>query len=78
METTTMTKQEIVAQIKKTAAENYDEAYGWSVIVETMSDQDIEQEFVADGWTLQKAMSEVRSFVETMSDYYGDIKATGW
>ena len=73
-----MTKQEIVAQIKKAAAENYDEAYGWSVIVECMSDKEIEQEFVADGWTLQKAMAEVRSFVEDQSDYYDDIKATAW
>jgi hypothetical protein len=73
-----MTKNEIVAQIKRTALERYDEAYGWSVIVECMSDQDIEQQFVADGWSLQKALAEVRSFVETMSDYYGDIKATAW
>ena len=73
-----MTKTEIVAQIKQAAIDNYGEAYGWSVIVETMSDEDIEQRFVADGWSLQKALAEVRSFVETMSDYYNDIKATAW
>jgi hypothetical protein len=73
-----MTKTEIVAKIKQAAADNYDEAYGWSVIVETMSDEDIEQQFVADGWSLQKAMAEVLSFVETMSEYYNDIKATAW
>jgi hypothetical protein len=73
-----MTKTEIVAQIKRTALERYDEGYGWSVIVECMSDQDIEQEFVADGWDIKKAMSEVRSWVEDQSDYYDDIKATAW
>ena len=73
-----MTKTEIVAKIKQAAADNYDEAYGWSVIVECMSDQDIEQEFVADGWDIKKAMSEVRSWVEDQSDYYDDIKATAF
>jgi hypothetical protein len=73
-----MTKTEIVAKIKQAAADNYDEAYGWSVIIECMSDQDIEQEFVADGWDIKKAMSEVRSWVEDQSDYYNDIKATAW
>ena len=73
-----MTKTEIIAKIKQAAADNYDEAYGWSVIVECMSDQDIEQEFVADGWDIKKAMSEVRSWVEDQSDYYDDIKATAF
>tara|TARA_R110000868_G_scaffold48317_1_gene157039 strand:+ start:128 stop:349 length:222 start_codon:yes stop_codon:yes gene_type:complete len=73
-----MTKQEIVAQIKQAAAANYDEAYGWSVIVECMSDEEIEQEFVADGWDLKKAMAEVKSFVSDQSDYYDEIKATAW
>ena len=73
-----MTKTEIIAKIKQTAAENYDEAYGWSMIIECMSDKDIEQEFVADGWDLKKAMSECRSWVEDQSDYYDDIKATAW
>lgn len=73
-----MTKNEIIAKIKQAAADNYDEAYGWSVIVECMSDQEIEQEFVADGWSLQKAMAEVRSFVADQSDYYDEIKATAW
>jgi hypothetical protein len=73
-----MTKQEIVAKIKQTANANYDKGWGWSVIVECMSDQDIEQEFVADGWSLQKAMAEVRYFVEAQSDHYDQIKATAF
>ena len=73
-----MTKQEIIEHIKQTASANYDQGWGWSVIVECMSDKDIEQEFVADGWSLQKAMAEVRSWVEDQSDYYDDIKATAW
>ena len=73
-----MTKQEIVAKIKQTAAANYNEAYGWCLIIECMGDQEIEQEFVADGWDLKKAMAEVRSWVEDQSDYYDDIKATAF
>lgn len=73
-----MTKTEIVAKIKQAAAANYNEAYGWCLIIECMSDQDIEQEFVADGWDIKKAMSEVRSWVEDQSDHYDEIKATAW
>jgi hypothetical protein len=72
------TKNDIIDEIKRTALERYDEGYGWSVIVECMDDQEIEQQFVADGWSLQKALAEVLSFVEDHSDYYNDIKATAW
>ena len=73
-----MTKQEIVAKIKQTAAANYNEAYGWSMIIECLSDKEIEQNFVADGWSLQKAMAEARSWVADHSDQYDEIKATAW
>ena len=73
-----MTKQEIIAKIKQTASEKYDEAYGWSVIVECFGDEEIEQEFVAEGWDLKQAMAKVRSFVEAQSDHYDEIKATAF
>ena len=73
-----MTKQEIIEHIKQTASANYDQGWGWSVIVECFGDEEIEQEFVAEGWDLKQAMAKVRSFVADQSDHYDEIKATAW
>jgi hypothetical protein len=65
---------DIVEYIKTVAAQNYEKGYGWQVIIECMSNQDIEEQFIREGWSIQKTMSEVNSFADLMQEAYSNAQ----
>ena len=67
----------IIDTIRKLAGENYDKGYGWQVIFECMSDEEILME-CGDTHDLKTALRNIGDFVEIQSEHYDEIEATAW
>jgi len=67
----------IIAAVRALASEKYESGYGWQVIVECMSDEEILME-CGDTHDLKTALRNIQDFVEIQSDHYDEIEATAW
>ena len=70
-------EREIIDAIRALAAKNYDESYGWQLIIETMDDEDILVQ-CGDTHDMREALKNIHSFVEIQSERYDEITSTAW
>ena len=78
--------KEIIAAVKQHALDNYNNSYGWSVVVETFTDSELEQhlkqmkEYDQDESpiTLEWAIQEMEGFAQLHTERFEEIESTIW
>lgn len=75
--TTNNIEIDIINEIRALAGANYDKGYGWQIIVECMSDDDILAQ-CGDTHDMKVALRNISDFVEIQSEHYDEITATEW
>ena len=71
--------KEIIAAVKQHALDNYNTSYGWSVVVETFTDNELEQHLEQmkrydqdeSPITLEWAIQEMEEFAQLHTEIFG-------
>lgn len=66
-------EQKIIDAIRALAGKNYDKGYGWQVIVECMSDEDIL--IAARELNMKDAIRNIKAFVDIQSERYDEVNS---
>ena len=78
--------KEIIAAVKQHALDNYNTSYGWSVVVECFTDEEIQQhlermiEYAEEGteMNVEFALQEFEEFAKLHTERYEEARAEIW